>query len=111
MKLPRLATIVALITSLPACSSYFSDFYIANDTKGEISNLTVGDGRNVWNLGSLKPGGRARFYGHLSGEGGGAISWTAGGKRYSAEGCYFTGGSPAHGSVSVVGDHLEYRCT
>ena len=38
-------------------------------------------------------------------------SWTIAGKRYSADGCFYTVGGATHGTVIVAGDHLDYRCT
>jgi hypothetical protein len=110
----RLSRAVAVFGSalwLYACNAYFNDFDIINGTKVEVRDLSVTDGASVWKLGNLSPGGKTTFHGHLSGEAVGIISWTINGKRYSGDGCLYTVGGSTFGSLSVVGDHLEYRCT
>jgi len=111
MRLARTAVVLALATGLPACSAYYNDVDISNGTKVEVSDLSVTDGFTVWKLGNLKPGARVTFHGHLAGEAVGVISWTINQKRYSANGCFYTVGGSTHGSLSVAGDHLDYRCT
>lgn len=111
MRLPRVAAALAATAGLAACNAYFSDFDITNGTRADVRDLTVSDGAAVWKLGDLKPGARTTFHGHLGGEATGTISWSIGGKRYSADGCFYTVGSSTHGNLIVAGDHLDYRCT
>ena len=111
MRLIRAVAVLASVVWLPACNAYFTDFDIINGTKLEIRDLSVTDGASVWKLGDLKPGATAAFHGHFSGEAVGTISWTINGKRYSGDGCLYTVGGSTFGTLSVVGDHLEYRCT
>ena len=105
------ATAFGVAALLGGCSGYYNDFDISNGTKFEIHDVSVSDGPNVWKLGDLKPGAQTSFRGHLAGEDTGIISWTINGKKYSAEGCFYTVGDSSHGSLTVVGDHLDYRCT
>ena len=107
----RLAMPIVLAASLAGCGAYYNDFDIINGTKVEVRDLAVSDGPNVWKLGSLRPGAQTTFHGDLAGEDTGTISWTIDGKRYSADGCFYTVGGSTHGSLTIVGDHLDYRCT
>jgi len=111
MRLARVAVVLALAAWLPACSAYYNDFDIINGTRAEVSDLSVTDGVSVWKLGNLKPGAKATFHGHFAGEAVGVISWTINKKRYSANGCFYTVGGSTFGSLTVAGDHLDYRCT
>lgn len=106
----RRFAILAAAAGLSACSPY-NDFAIVNGTRSEVVDLTVSDGPKVWKLGNLGPGARTTFHGHLTGQDTGTISWTIAGKRYSADGCFYTVGGATDGSLTVVGDHLDYRCT
>ena len=106
----RLVGLIGLTLSLVACGLYFSRLQFINGIEAPIRDLTVTDGQKTWRLGDLDPGEDATFSGHLSGEGGGAISWIWDGKRHWAEGCYHTVGSQAEGSITIVGDSLRYRC-
>jgi hypothetical protein len=110
MKTLRLACLVA-VAPLAGCGAYYNDFDIINGTKVEVRDVAVSDGQTVWKLGNLKPAAQTTFHGHLTGEDTGTISWTINGKRYSADGCFYTVGSSTHGSLIVAGDHLDYRCT
>ena len=105
-----LGVVVMLAVGLSACGASNS-FDITNGTKVAIVDLTVSDGPHVWKLGNLKPGARTTFAGGLTGQDTGTISWTINGKRYSADGCFYTVGGATHGSLTVAGDHLDYRCT
>jgi len=96
---------------LSGCSGYYNDFDVINGTKVEIRDLSVSDGGTVWKLGNLGPGAKTTFHGHFAGEDTGTVSWTLNGKRYSADGCFYTVGGATHGTVIVAGDHLDYRCT
>jgi len=109
--LVRTLAVLAAPLWLAACDAYFNDFDIINRTNFEIRDVSVRDDANVWKLGDLKPGAKTTFHGHLAGEDTGTVSWTINGKRYSADGCFYTVGGSAHGTLLVVGDHLEYRCT
>ena len=111
MRLARVVALIAAAAGLSACSAYFNDFDISNGTKVEIYDVAVTDGVSVWHLGDLKPGAKTTFHGHLAGEAIGIISWTINKKRYSANGCFYTVGGSTFGSLSVAGDHLDYRCT
>ena len=111
MRLARAAVVLASAAGLSACDAYYNDFDIINGTRVEVLDLSVRDGPNVWQLGKLKPGAQTTFHGHLSGQDTGTISWTIAGKRYSADGCFYTVGGATHGTVIVAGDHLDYRCT
>jgi hypothetical protein len=110
MKALGFAGLVALI-SLTGCGSYYYDFDIINGTKFEVHDVSVSDGPNVWKLGDLKPGAQTSFHGHLAGEDTGTIAWTIDRKRYSADGCFYTVGGTTHGTLTIAGDHLDYRCT
>ena len=110
MKALRVICLV-VVAALAGCGSYYNDFDIINGTKIEVRDLSVSDGPNVWKLGDLKPGARTIFHGHLAGEDTGTISWTIDGKKYSADGCFYTVGGTTHGSLTIAGDHLDYRCT
>jgi len=110
MKALRLAGLVAG-AALAGCRSYYNDFDIINGTTVEVRDISVSDGPKVWKLGDLKPGAQASFHGHLTGEDTGTIAWTVGGKRYAADGCFYTVGGTTHGSLTIAGDHLDYRCT
>jgi hypothetical protein len=103
------AGLIAL--SLTSCGSYFNDFDVINGTKAEIRDVSVSDGATTWKLGDLRPGEKAAFHGHFSDEATGTVSWTLDGKRYSADGCFYTVGSASYATLTVVGDHLDYRCT
>ena len=107
----RLLGLFAATAVLSACSAYYNDFDVINGTKVEVTDVTVSDGPKMWKLGNLEPGARTAFEGHLTGEDTGTISWTIDGKRYSADGCFYTVGSATHGTVIIAGDHLDYRCT
>ena len=61
-------------------------------------------------LGDLPPGETVRFSGHLQGEGSADISYTVKGKRVNHKGCYYTGGMPVEGAVTINGEAIEYRC-
>ena len=111
MRAARAAVVLASAAGLSSCGAYYNDFDIINGTRLEIRDVAVSDGPKVWRLGSLKPGAQTTFHGHLTGEDSGTISWTFNGKRYSADGCFYTVGSATHGTVIVAGDHLDYRCT
>jgi hypothetical protein len=111
MRRSRAAVVLVPVAWLSGCGAYYNEFDVINGTKVEIRDLAVRDGPNVWQLGNLKPGARTTFHGHLSGQDTGTVSWTIAGKRYSAEACFYTVGSAAHGTLTVVGDHLDYRCT
>ena len=102
---------VLLLAGAPCACSDSSAFDITNGTRVEIVDLTVSDGPKVWKLGNLKPGAKTAFAGGLTGQDTGTISWTIGGKRYSADGCFYTVGGATHGSLTIAGDHLDYRCT
>jgi hypothetical protein len=106
----KVAAILFLALTLPSCGSYYSDLKIINGGKDQVSDLSLGDRRTIWKLGDLDPGARVAFRGHLQGEGGPIIAWSSMGKRHSEEGCYYTGGMPARGSIIIVGEHLEFRC-
>jgi hypothetical protein len=110
-RLFRYLFLVASAAGLSGCGGYYNDFDIVNGTKAVIRDVSVSDGAAVWTFGDLKPGAHANFHAHLGGEGTGKIAWTLNGKRYSADGCFYTVGSSTHGILTVVGDHLDYRCT
>ena len=107
----RVAVALTAAALLSGCDAYYNDFDIINGTRAEVVDLAVSDGPNVWKLGKLEPGARTTFHGHLAGQDTGTVSWTIAGKRYSADGCFYTVGSATHGTVIVAGDHLDYRCT
>jgi hypothetical protein len=102
--------LVALTMCLAGCDFYFSNLQIVNGTNNRVVGLTISDGRKKWKLRDLDRGERVTFSGHLTGEGGPHISWVWRSKRFSGNGCYFTGGSPAKGNITIVGEKLRYRC-
>lgn len=106
----KVATILLLALPLPSCGSYCSDLIIINDGKDRVSDLSLSDKQTVWKFGDLAPGAQVAFKEHLRGEGGPIITWSSIGRRHSEEGCYYTGGMPARGSITIVSDHLEFRC-
>jgi hypothetical protein len=93
-----------------ACSFDSSDLTIKNGSKYRVSELSIADGRKTWDLGSLDPGVNVKFEHALRGEAEASISWSLQGKRHSKETCYYTGGMPLRGTITIVNDHLEYRC-
>ena len=111
MKVPRRAIgLLILMVSSSGCGAYFSSLQIVNGTASTVTDLTVNDGRGTWRLDDLPPGGKVDFTGHLAGEGGGRITWTWHNKPFSGDGCYYTGGSPPKGSITITGEKLLYRC-
>jgi hypothetical protein len=102
------AAVTACALFLSSCDR--SDFTLVNGTKDRVVDLWVSDSRTTWKLGDLQPGERLTFAKSLAGEGSPTISWTWQGKLHSDQGCYYTGGFPARGSITVVGDHLAGRC-
>lgn len=106
----KVAAILLLALALPSCGRYYSDLIIINGGKDRVSDLSLRDRQTVWKLGDLAPGTRVKFKGHLPGEGSPIIAWTSNGTRHSLDGCYYTGGMPMRGSITIVNDHLEYRC-
>ena len=91
----RVISLIAVIMSVSCCNLYFSKLEIVNGTDSRVVGLSFSDGQRTWKLRDLNPGQRVTFTGHQSREGGGVISWTWRGKRYSGEGCYNTEGMPA----------------
>ncbi|QIK78668.1 hypothetical protein G7077_06915 [Sphingomonas piscis] len=102
--------LVALTMCLAGCDLYFSNLQIVNKADSRVVGLTISDGRKTWKLRDLDRGERVTFSGHLSGEGGPNISWTWRGRRFSEDGCYYTSGSPAKGTITIAGEKLRYRC-
>lgn len=105
-------TIVCLLLSffLVSCDMNDSDIVLKNAGPSAVKNVTISDGMQVWSLGDIAPGQTVGFSKHLKGEGGPTISWTSDHKRYSDKGCYYTGGSPARGSISIEGANLSFHC-
>lgn len=106
----KVAAILLLALALPSCGRYYSNLIIINGGKDRVSDLSLRDEQTVWKLGDLAPGAHVAFKGHLQGEGSPIIAWSSIGTRHSEEGCYYTGGMPARGSITIVSDRLEYRC-
>jgi hypothetical protein len=106
----RAIGLFALLMSLSCCDLYFSRLEIVNGTDSRIVGLSFSDGQKTWRLRDLDRGERVIFTGHQSREGGGIISWTWHGKAYSGEGCYNTDGSPARGTLIIVGEKLQGTC-
>jgi len=99
-----------VMLSLCSCDFYFSNLQIVNGADSKVVGLTVSDGRKTWRLGDLARGQRVTFSGHLSGEGGPTIAWTWHRHRFAEQGCYFTDGSPAKGTLTIAGGKLLFRC-
>lgn len=106
----RMIALVGLALSTSSCGLYFSKLQFVNGTNSRVADLTVSDGRKTWKLGDLDHGERVSFSGHLAGEGGATIAWTWRGERFTGEGCYYTDGSPAKGTITIAGKELLYRC-
>jgi len=106
----RLIALLGCTASVSGCDYYFSDLRFVNGTNSRVVGLTVSDGSNTWNLGDLGRGERVNFSGHLSGEGGPTVTWEWQGQRFKGEGCYYISGSPAKGTITVMGTKLRYRC-
>jgi hypothetical protein len=106
----RVIGLVAFCASVSSCNLYFSDLQIMNGTDDRVSNVTISAAGESWKLRDLGSGQRADFYHHLAGEGGAAIAWTWRGKGYSGEGCYYTRGMPAKGTITIDGEKLTYWC-
>ena len=106
----QLLLMLPLLALQISCSYSKSEFYVKNDSGGVVHDVTVSDRKQTWKLGDIPAGESVEFVGHLSGEGGPSISWTANGKRFTDTGCYYTGGAPARGSVLIVGSKLKFNC-
>lgn len=106
----RLVGVIALAASVSSCGFYFSKLLFVNGSPSRVVGLTISDGQKTWKLRDLDPDEQVSFWGHLSGEGGATISWTWRGRRFTDEGCYYTDGSPAKGTITIAGAKLRYRC-
>jgi len=87
-----------------------SDLTISNASNHSVTDISITDGKTTWKLGNLNSGAQLRFTQPLQGEAKAVISWKSRGRRHSAEGCYYTGGSPLQGSIIIVSDTVQYRC-
>jgi hypothetical protein len=106
----KVVAIVGLTMSLSSCDFYFSKLQFVNGSDSQVIGLTVSDSRKTWRLGDLARGQRVTFSGHLSGEGGPTITWTWRGHSFTEQGCYYTDGSPAKGTLTIAGAKLLPRC-
>jgi hypothetical protein len=106
----RIIVLIALTIGISGCNLYFSKLQIVNGTDTGVVGLSFSDGQKTWKLRDLGPGERVTFTGHQSREGGGTVSWIWRGKAYSGEGCYNTEGSPAVGTLTIVGEKLQVDC-
>lgn len=106
----RAIALVGLTMSISSCHFYFSKLQFVNGSDSQVIGLMVSDGQKIWKLGDLARGQRVTVSGHLSGEGGPAITWTWRGHRFTEPGCYYTAGSPAKGTLAIAGAKLLPRC-
>lgn len=101
---------VALLLTLSACMEPVSKIDIVNKGRNDITDLVVATPEATWRLGDLPRGRTIRFAERLEGEGGPMLSWTVAGRRVSEQGCYYTGGVPASGTIDIFDTRIELEC-
>lgn len=84
---------------------------IVNITPDPLTNVSVNDSRREWKLETIQARGAIKFSGALYGEGGATVSWTEGGKRYSAGLCYYSTRYPATGRIFLGNGIAKYDCS
>jgi hypothetical protein len=102
--------ICVLLSTLGACDRVFSDLVVRNGSSVKISGIVLEQGDVRAQLGDLDPGSETRFSGYLPGEGAPVIHYTAKGRRMSFESCYFTGGMPPRGEVTISDNGATRAC-
>jgi hypothetical protein len=110
MKRASIVLALGVTLGLGGCDRVFSDLVIKNDSSRRVTDIVIKYEEWSSQLGDLEPGSQITFNGHISGEGAPMIFYTIRNKRLSYETCYYTGGSPARGEVTIRDDGATRIC-
>ncbi len=104
------ACYLGLFLLLGGCGDYFSNLRIRNRGSMPADDLVIRYGTGSDRLGTVEPGGEVTFTRHIPGEGAPTIHFVTGGQSRSFETCYYTGGFPPRGVITIFDNRIERRC-